>query len=91
MEGYSSWLQNSFYPINEPTTTHEYQGYDMDMKDHHTSAFCFICEVVHKGLKANASATEKLNDWIHHQGQYYRGTFETKWLGLTAHAISPSI
>ena len=78
MKGYSSWLQNSFYPINGPTTTHEYQGYHMDLKDHLTPAFHLICEVVHKGCQANVSAVEKLNDWSHHKGQYSRGKFETK-------------
>ena len=77
MNGYSSWLQNSFYPINGPTTTHEYQGYHMDLKDHLTPAFRLICKIVHKGHQANASATEKLNNWGHHKGQYSQGTFET--------------
>ena len=78
MERYSDWFQNCFHQINGPATTHEYQGYHMDLKDHLTPAFCLICEVIHKGRQANASATEKLNYWSHHKGQYSRGTFETK-------------
>ena len=78
MEGYSGWFQNCFHPINGPATTHEYQGYHMDLKDCLSPAFRLICKIVHKGRQANASAMEKLNNWHHHKGQYSRGTFETK-------------
>ena len=78
MKGYSCWLQNGFHPVNGPATTHEYKSYHMDLKDHLTPAFCLICEVVHKGHQANASATEKLNNWCNHEGQYLWRTFKTK-------------
>ena len=82
MKGYSSWFQYSFHPINGPTTTHEYHCYHMDLKDHLTPALCLICEIVHKGLQANASAAEKLNNRCHHKGQYSQGTFETEGQNL---------
>ena len=78
MERYSRWLQNCFHPINEPATTHEYQGYHMDLKDCLTPAFHLICKIVHKGRQADTSAVEKFDDWSHHEGQYSWGTFETE-------------
>ena len=78
MKGYSGWFQNCFDLINGLATTHEYQGYHMDLKDHLTPAFRLICKIVHKGCQADASATEKLNNWSHHKGQYFWVTFETK-------------
>ena len=78
MKQYPSGVHVSFHPVYGPTTTHEYQGYHMDLKDRLTPAFHLICKIVHEGLQADASATEKLNDWSHHKGQYLRGTFETK-------------
>ena len=78
MKGYSIWLQNSFRPINGPTTTHEYQGYQMDLKDRLTTAPCLICKIIHEGCQADTSATEKFDDRSHHEGQYSWGTFETK-------------
>ena len=78
MERYFSWLQYCFHPINGPATTHEYQGYHMNPKDHLTPARCLICKIVHEGHQADASATEKLDNWSYLKGQYSRGTFETE-------------
>ena len=78
MKGYSCGVQDSFHPVNRPATTHEYKSYHMDLKDRLTPAFCLICEVVHKGRQANASAAEKLNNWCNHEGQYLWRTFKTE-------------
>ena len=78
MEGYSGWLQNCFHPINGPATTHEYQGYHMDLKDHLTRASYLICKVVHEGRQADASAVEKFDNRTHHVGQYSSRKFETE-------------
>ena len=75
MERYSIWLQNGFHPTDGPATTHEYQGYHMDLKDNLTPASCFICKIVHEGHQADASATEKFNKGNHHIGQYSWRTF----------------
>ena len=37
-----------------------------------------ICEVVHIGHQAYASAVEKTFNWLHHEDQYLWRTFETK-------------
>ena len=50
----------------------------MDMKDHLTPALCLICKIIHEGCQTDASATEKLDNSLHHEGQYSRRTFETK-------------
>ena len=78
MEWYLGWFQNCFHPINGPTTCHEYQGYHMNLEDCLTPAYCLICEIVHIGRQAYATAAEKFNDRSHHHGQYSRGILETK-------------
>ena len=78
MEGYSGWLQNCFHPINGSATTHEYLGYHLELKDHLTPASCLICKIVHEGPQADASTTEKIDNWSHYEGQYLWGTFEIK-------------
>ncbi len=43
-----------------------------------TPASSLNCEVVHIGHQADASAVEKLDNRLHHEGQYSWRTFETK-------------
>ena len=50
----------------------------MDLKDCLTPAPCLICKIVHEGCQADASAAEKLDNRLHHEGQYSWRTFETK-------------
>ena len=78
MDGCLSWFQDGLCPIDRPTTTHEHQGYHMDLKDRLAPAASLTRKIVHKGRQTDASAAEKLHDGIHHAGQYSRGTFETK-------------
>ena len=42
----------------------------MDLKDNLTPASSLDCEVVHIGHQADASAAEKNDNWLHHEGQY---------------------
>ena len=75
MEGYSSWFQNCFHPINGPAIGHENQGYHMNLKDCLTLAYCLICEIVHVGRQAYATSMEKFDYKRHHHGQYFMRTF----------------
>ena len=44
-----------------------------------TPALSLISEVIHIGRQAYASAMEKPDNWLHHEGQYSWRTFKTKW------------
>ena len=78
MKGYSCGVKDSFQPVDGPAILHEYKSYHMDLKDHLTPAFHLVCEVVHIGCQADASAAEKLDNRLHYEGQYLWRTFETK-------------
>ena len=54
----------------------------MDLEYCLTPASHLVCEVIHIGHQADASAAEKLNNWLHHKGQYLGRTFKTKWKHL---------
>merc|ERR1712101_54596 len=48
------------------------------MEYHLTPAYSLDCGVVHIGRQADASAVEKPDNRLHHEGQYSWRTFETK-------------
>ena len=79
MKRYSCWVQDSFHPVDGPATKLENQSYHVDLENCLTPASCLVCEVVHIGRQADASATEKLDNGLHHEGQYSWRTFKTKW------------
>ena len=50
----------------------------MCMEYHLTLASRLNCEVGHVGHQADGSPVEKLDNRLHHEGQYLQRTFETK-------------
>ena len=57
----------------------EHQGYHIDLKDHLEFAYLFICEIIHEGYQANASAMKETKNGFNHKRRYSWKTFQTKW------------
>ena len=51
----------------------------MDLEDHLTFAYCLICEIIHLGYQANASAMKETKNGLNHNCQYSWKLFQTKW------------
>ena len=54
-----------------------------------TLASSLVCEIVLIGRQADASAADKPDNWLHHEGQYLWRTFETKREDLLFMKLSP--
>ena len=54
----------------------------MDLEDHLTFAYCLICEIIHLGYQANASAMKETKNGFNHNRQYSWKLFQTKWQNL---------
>ena len=50
----------------------------MDLEDHLTFAYCLICEIIHLGYQANASAMKETKNGFNHNCQYSWKPFQTK-------------
>ena len=83
MKRYSGQFYNCLHPIYQPPLAHEYQGYHMDLEYHLTPVSCLLCNVVHEGRQADATAMEKSSNESHHICQYSWRTFKTKLRDLS--------
>ena len=59
-----------FSPSYGPSTTHEYQDYHVDLKDHLAVTFGLIGKVIHEGCQDSVLATKENKNRIYHEGQY---------------------
>ena len=59
-----------FSPSYGPSTTHEYQDYHVDLKDHLAVTFGLIGKVIHEGCQDSVLATKENKNGIYHEGQY---------------------
>ena len=66
MNQYNRGIHISFCPVYEPSTTHEYQGYHIDLKDHLAVTFFLIGEIVHEGRQANVLSMKENKKWFYH-------------------------
>ena len=64
-----------FHSVYGPSITHEYQDYQVDLKDHLASKFGLIGEIIHKGYQANVLAAEEMRNGFYNGGQYSWRTF----------------
>ena len=71
-----------FSPSYGPSTTHEYQDYHVDLKDHLAVTFGLIGKVIHKGRQANVFAAEETKNGFYYKGQYSQKIFQAKGQNL---------
>ena len=73
-----SGVHIGFHPVYGPATTHEHQGYHMDIEDCLAVTFCLVGKIIHKDSQANFLAAEEMMDVFYHEGQYSQRTFQAK-------------